>query len=278
MNKIIELSPEKLRMLQLIELEMLAEVDRICRKNDICYSLDGGTLLGAVRHKGFIPWDDDLDIGIFREDYEKALTILECNHPELFVWHWGKYNNCPIPFAKVFYKIKDGQTIADYQACVDIFPIDNAPTSKFSFMWKRLLSIAIRRLINRRTLKKESLPYRGLNDFTFKVMAFPFMWMSLERLKRFYVKILHGKKSTIANRVWCFTGGDKDCFPYSTFGTPKNMLFEKTQICVPEKYEEYLQIAFGNWKELPPESSRVGHSWGPNGECLIYFPDDDIRK
>ena len=69
-NEVI-LSKEDLRKLQLIQTEMLAEVDRICRKNRIQYSLDGGTLLGAVRHKGFVPWDDDADIVFTRHEYAK---------------------------------------------------------------------------------------------------------------------------------------------------------------------------------------------------------------
>lgn len=75
MNEIINLSEKELRNLQLIELEMLIEVDRICRKNNIKYSLDGGTLLGAIRHKGFIPWDDDLDVMFTHVEYENFIRL-----------------------------------------------------------------------------------------------------------------------------------------------------------------------------------------------------------
>ena len=72
-NNIVKLNNEQLRLLQLNELAMLIEVDRICRKNNIKYTLAGGTMLGAVRHKGFIPWDDDMDIGMTRDNLTKFI-------------------------------------------------------------------------------------------------------------------------------------------------------------------------------------------------------------
>ena len=71
MNTIVKLSDEQHRNLQLNELELIVEVDRICRKYNISYSLDGGTLLGAVRHKGFVPWDEDADVIFTRHEYAK---------------------------------------------------------------------------------------------------------------------------------------------------------------------------------------------------------------
>jgi len=72
----IQLDSKTLRQLQMIELEMLIEVNRICKKCGIHYTIIAGTMLGAVRHGGFIPWDDDADIGMLRSEYEKFLTII----------------------------------------------------------------------------------------------------------------------------------------------------------------------------------------------------------
>ena len=71
MNDVKVIKGEEFRKLQLVELELLVEFDRVCRENNINYVIFAGTLLGAVRHQGYIPWDDDTDVALLREDYEK---------------------------------------------------------------------------------------------------------------------------------------------------------------------------------------------------------------
>ena len=80
------MNSDELRKMQLIQLELLEEVDRICTKYGISYSVEGGTLLGTVRHKGFIPWDDDMDFCMLRNDFYKLLEIAdkEFQHPYFF--------------------------------------------------------------------------------------------------------------------------------------------------------------------------------------------------
>ena len=92
MSETLKLTPEELRELQMIEVEMLVEIDRICKKCGISYCISAGTQLGAIRHKGYIPWDDDADIAMLREEYEKFVYNR---------WNNGSWKDCCQPAIKV---------------------------------------------------------------------------------------------------------------------------------------------------------------------------------
>ncbi|KDE71244.1 hypothetical protein FUSO7_10000, partial [Fusobacterium necrophorum BFTR-2] len=93
---------KNLREVQLIELEILIEVDRICKKYEIEYFLDFGTLLGAIRHEGFIPWDDDIDIGMTRDNYEKFMKIAPSKlKKEYFLQNIDSEEQCPYLYSRL---------------------------------------------------------------------------------------------------------------------------------------------------------------------------------
>ena len=155
-----EIEPKTLKKLHIVEVEILDEIDRVCKKNNIEYFLIGGTLLGAIRHKGFIPWDDDLDVGMTRENYEKFINIAPNELDSKYYLDNFKTNtNCHLPFSK----IRKNNTTMDEEATknfnnhkgifVDIFPFDKLK-DKFSFFTK-LRVIIIRAIIETIFVKKK---------------------------------------------------------------------------------------------------------------------------
>lgn len=129
-----QLTDEELRKMQLLQVDMIAELDRVCRKHDIKYVLYGGTMLGAVRHKGYIPWDDDADLAMLREDYEKFKKVAHELNPDIcffqdsdtdkyYRWGYAKLRRTGTEF------IRSGQ---EHLKCktgvfIDIFPLDDIP-------------------------------------------------------------------------------------------------------------------------------------------------------
>lgn len=135
-----------IKQVQAIELEILLEVDRICRKHRISYFLDSGTALGAVRHKGFIPWDDDIDIGMLRDDYERFLSVAQEEMGQDYFLQTYRTDGTPIMFAKVR---KTGTTFVEFRLrkfpinhglFIDIFPYDYLPQE--GDVWKHINACA----------------------------------------------------------------------------------------------------------------------------------------
>ena len=164
------------RLLQLSELDLLIEFDRICKKYSIRYFLVGGTLLGAIRHKGFIPWDDDIDVGIMREDYELFLKVCPKElHKDYQLCNWDN-DNFPLPFSKL--RIKGTQLIEESSMdtdinkgiYIDVFVFDKVSNSKFKRSWQKIRTLMLRKILLVRCHYKVLIHQKGLKKFLGKIL------------------------------------------------------------------------------------------------------------
>lgn len=264
--------PEDLRKLQLIELEMLLEVDRICRKNEIQYFIYEGTALGAVRHKGFIPWDDDVDIAMSRKEFERFCEVCrtQLDTERFFLqtdrtdpgYRWG--------YAKLRRKgteyLRAGQEAikCDSGVSIDIFILDNVPDSALG----RLVYHVIRRgciktlwsvigvTADPNPLKR--LLYRGLRHVNKRIPLGIMEWLAR----------MSNKKET--ERMYCISFYRVDGFAAKRNlfqeGVRSEWFQEKTEIefegfpfYICRDYEQYLSEKYGDYWKYPPQSQRYIH-------------------
>ncbi len=248
-------------------LEMAKVFHNFCMAHNLKYYMLGGTLLGAVRHRGFIPWDDDMDFGMPREDYEKMLTLrhkiddgfsLKTYKDEK---HFG-YGFCKMYNENTTYIEKSLDTYTVGGVFIDIFPIDNIGDdyqkalvlSKKIHRRKRIVSgifIKGERKSRSLTIISKCL---SLLPKTNKWYELPF-----KVVKKFKNK--NSKYVTNIYGAW----GDREIVPRAYLGTPKLYDFEETQLYGVEKYDEYLTNIYGDYMTPPPPEKRIGHS--------IYYVD-----
>lgn len=261
----IILSDEMLRLLQLNELSLLVELDRICRKNGIKYTLAGGTLLGAVRHKGFIPWDDDADVRFKRDQYEKFFEAckndLDTEH--FFLQDYRTDKNYRWGYAKLRLNnteyVRKGQEHMKYRTgvSIDIFVTDNVPDSSIGKKYYFYKSYILRKILYSELgmVSEKSALMRLWYKFIYKVVPRDSCFRILNKMaEKSNVKETKGSRSYTwvePNETW-----DR-VFDNHFFEGYDELEFEGMMFSVVEDYHEYLKRGYGDYMKLPPLEKRV---------------------
>lgn len=253
-----------IKKLQSVELEILKSFVEFCEAKEISYFLIGGSALGAARHSGFIPWDDDIDIGIPRHDYTRLLNIPENEFPDGCILNsFYNENEYPYYFSKMCNKntklVENMTSHLDFRQCIyiDIFPLDGAPDSKvmqkYHYQKIRILK-KLQNLYNGMT-KKEINPYKKLLIMCIRVL---FTRKSLhEKLNKLSNKYKYNDQNIIANYFGSW--GMKEITPKKYFGDGTILSFGNGEYRVPSDYNNYLTLLYGDYMKMPPEEKRKSH-------------------
>lgn len=260
----LELDNDTLRKLQLTELELLEEVDRICKKCNIHYNIIAGTLLGAVRHGGFIPWDDDADVALLRPEYEKFRKACETeldttrfyfqdhrNTPG-YRWGYGKLRRKDTLF------LREHQEHMPYEqgVFIDVFPLDFVPKNyglrrlhNFKcFVYRKFFWSEVGRVADKSPFM------RGVYSLMSKVPE--------QALKESFNRFVErtNRKKTGWVRILTFPTPNK-AYGYQTkwYQHSAPIEFEGVTFQGIRDYDAYLSFKFGNYMELPPENQRKVH-------------------
>ncbi|WP_026499076.1 LicD family protein [Butyrivibrio sp. WCD2001] len=258
----IEVTTEDLKKLQAFELEMLEEVDRICKKHNINYTIIGGTLLGAVRHGGFIPWDDDADVAMLRPEYDRFCEVCqkELDQDRFYFqnmditpgYRWG--------YAKIRRKgtifLRENQEKMPYEQGIflDVFPQDAVPDNKI------LRDIhSFRCFLVRKFLWSEI----GKGSDKSKGMRLLFTIMSLVPLKvirKWYKGLIINDDKTNLVRTLTFPA-PKGKFGYKRYWIrdTADIKFEDKVFSGVKDYDGWLKWEFGDYMKMPPKDKQKVH-------------------
>ena len=262
-----EISIEELKDMQI---DMLEKIHVFCIKNDIRYFISYGSLIGAIRHKGYIPWDDDIDISMPRPDFEKFIHLFNGAYPELEViapeLNWKFFES----YANVY----DNRTIliednnlhngVDIGIKIDIFPIDGVPSDKEEYYKHRK---QMRKLDLLRCQKKETIwkrlcivmkKKRGFRSFLHR-LRHPFIsYESIQKkMHNLALKYDYSTSTYVESIVFqpkFFTQKERHFYDEYI-----DVQFENLILKAPKNYDAYLKMLYGDYMQLPPLEERIYH-------------------
>lgn len=252
----------------------LALVDAFLSENNIEYSIDSGTLLGAVRHQGFIPWDDDIDIQLKRSEYNRLISVLKEKNSikDELVGIGFELGNSEIPYLKIVSSTvhteetvsQEGSEIHREMLWIDVFPIDNVPGGIVGKIYLGVFNKLIKRIwhVKRFQVNGWNDSKKGVQKAWNVMLSIISRKLSINTLSGVYVRYcsLFSKWNTkyAGNVVW---GTKKSrCVPKGFFAKREEYCFEDIIVKGLVKSDEWLTWVYGDYMTLPPENKRVSHS------------------
>lgn len=271
----IDVDNEFKKMIQSNLLEMLLDIDKVCTENGIEYFLNGGSCLGAIRHKGFIPWDDDVDLFMTRREYNRFKEIFDASMGDKYILNAPNYSKESITrFPKVLkkdslYVTSDTLNLDLCKLYIDIFILDNVPDNKLVRYIKGIICnllefISGQVLFIKNSSCEERKIYKEYDAFSYYIcflIGKTFSFISVSTYNNLIDKVIQYKNSDTK----CY-GAPTDCkhyfgeiYPRDFFATSVRVLFEENMLPVPIDYEGYLKQTYGDYMKIPDETDREHH-------------------
>lgn len=250
-----------LSQLKIIQLDILVAVDEFCKENNIKYSLSGGTAIGAIRHKGYIPWDDDIDIMMTRANYEKFISSYDDGN--------GIYKlHCLENDAKYAYpyaKVEDTRTILNENSTaetlginIDVFPVDALGDTKEESeeIIGRISKLRFKLKVKLILPGEKNSFVKKLGICVFKILFSPYNMRKLAEQIQNIAKYSYNKskKKYCGVVVWGY--GKKEIVPSSLYDKYFRVDFEAHKFLMLDDYDTYLSSVYGNYMQLPPVEKR----------------------
>lgn len=254
---------EELRELQLKQLEILCDLKEFCKKYEINFFLIGGSCIGALRHQGFIPWDDDIDTMMLRNDYEKFIKLWEkfgdkekytlCRTNENFNYHQTtsilRMNNT------TFINFHSKNENINHGIYIDINPLDCRENTKFKF-FKQLVYSSFFGLFNAQKIPNQSLYLKILSKIFLLMIPFKSLRTKIWKICEKKMKSISIQDCKYLTELYLGPKVASRKLPKEWFLTTKNIMFEGYEMPIPIGAEKWMTMIFGNYMKFPPKEQR----------------------
>lgn len=264
MENLVEISLDEAKEKML---EMMCYIDKVCRDNNIKYSLAYGTLIGAIRHKGFIPWDDDMDIMLTRDNYDKLIEIIKKDDKYDFL---DIRNGLLANFSKICYKNTVGiehtkfmklPSEVDMGIYIDIFPLDNLPEVGYKKHMKKILFYI--RLLQTNSFKRYFASPSLINAIIKSIVFLPFCIISkIYTKERVIKKIVYLQKkfnNTKTDYIGIASFGYLERYKKSWFDEYIDVKFGDYKFMLVKEYDKVIRVCYDDYMIIPDEKDRKIH-------------------